>query len=55
VLAQQQGLHYWAQVHNAHGTFQDFRHRVPWSVDIARIERRLDDIMQRYALSALAA
>jgi len=44
LLAQQHGLHYWADVHPSHGSFRQFGHLVPWSADLDRVQRGLDAI-----------
>ncbi len=55
LLAQQHGLHYWADAHPAHGTFQQFGHRVPWTADLDLIAHRLDDINHAHGLGASPA
>jgi capsular polysaccharide biosynthesis protein len=49
VLAQQHGLHYWADVHMSHGDFRRFGHRVPWTADLDLVRRRLDEIDRVHA------
>jgi hypothetical protein len=44
VLAQQHGLHYWADAHPSHGNFSSLGHRVPWTADLDLVRRRLDEI-----------
>jgi len=44
MLAQQNELHYWADAFEAHGTFERCEHRVPWTVDLDVLSRRLDEI-----------
>ena len=55
LLAQQHGLHYWADAHPSHGTFQQFGHRLPWTADLDQVQRRLDDITCAHGLGGSPA
>ncbi len=44
LFAQTSGMHYWADAHPAHGTFAQYGHQVPWTVDLAVTQERLAQI-----------
>jgi hypothetical protein len=51
LLAQQQGLHYWCDIHPAEHKPGAWRHMVPWSVDIDAVERRVAEIVAAYGIA----
>jgi len=48
LLAQQHGLHHWADIHAAEPRPGVWRHHVPWSVDLDAVERRVAEIFSVY-------
>jgi capsular polysaccharide biosynthesis protein len=50
VLAQQNGVHYWCDVHASEFRAGASPHHVPWSVDIPAVERRLTQILSTYRI-----
>jgi Glycosyltransferase 61 len=49
LFAQGTGMHYWADAHESHGTFAQFGHKVPWTVDLDLTLERLAQIESTYA------
>jgi capsular polysaccharide biosynthesis protein len=49
-LAQLRGVHYWADAYPSEAAPGLWHHHVPWSVDLAAVERRLAEIMAVHGL-----
>ncbi len=48
LFAQTSGMHYCIDAHPVHGTWAQFGHKVPWTVDIQMTIERLHQILQAY-------
>jgi capsular polysaccharide biosynthesis protein len=48
LFAQTAGMHYCVETHTVHGTWAEYRHNVPWTVDIETTLNRLSELIRAY-------